>query len=65
MSYRIIARPEAELTFRNVDYLALEWNNKVMNQFLDRVDDIIQKIKQNPFSFPLYGYETTILRPKI
>ena len=61
MRYKIIVRPEAELTFnQNLDYLALEWNNKVMNQFLDRVDEIIQKIKENPFSFPLYGYENNV-----
>jgi hypothetical protein len=31
-----------------------------MNQFLDRVDDVIQKIKQNPFLFPLYEYQNNI-----
>jgi len=61
MSYQIITTAESELTFyQNLDYLAKEWDDKVTDHFIDRVDNVIQKIKQNPFLFPLHGYQNNV-----
>jgi hypothetical protein len=61
MSYQIITTAESELTFyENLDYLAKEWDDKVTDHFIDRVDNVIQKIKQNPFLFPPHGYENNV-----
>ena len=51
--YSISWSIEAEQTFnQNIEYLAKEWSNKVLNQFLDRVDEVLQKIENNPFLYP-------------
>lgn len=37
MSYKIVWSEEAKLTVQqNMDYLAREWDNKVLNEFLSR-----------------------------
>ena len=55
MSYAIIWTREAELIIaKNMEYLAKEWNKKVLNQFLGDVEGAIKKIKKNPHSYPLY-----------
>jgi len=52
MSYQIITTAAAELTFyQNLDYLAKEWSDIVTGHFIDRVENVIQKISQNPFLF--------------
>jgi len=54
MSYSINWTIEAQETFdQNIVYLEQEWNNKVLNKFLDRVNNVLQKIKINPFLYPL------------
>ena len=61
MSFEILTTPESELTFyQNLDYLAKEWQDKVTSQFIDRVDNVIQKIRLNPLLFPLHGYEDNV-----
>jgi hypothetical protein len=47
--------PEAEKTFlQNLEYLAYRWNNKVITDFINKVDDALQVIALNPNAFPLY-----------
>ncbi|MBS1521584.1 MAG: hypothetical protein JST50_11340 [Bacteroidetes bacterium] len=47
--------PEAEKTFlQNLEYLAYQWNNKVITDFINKVDDALQVIAQNPNAFPLH-----------
>ena len=61
MSYKIIVTSEFELTFdRNLIYLAKEWNDKIIEQFLDRVDNVIREIRENPFLFPSHEYEKNV-----
>ncbi len=55
MSYSINWTLESELTFyHNLEYLEKEWTYAVINEFLDRVDDVINKIKNNPKLYPLH-----------
>ena len=47
--------PEAEKTFlQNLEYLAYRWNNKVITDFINKVDDSLQIIALNPKAFPLH-----------
>lgn len=46
---------EARKTFnQNLDYLADEWNDQVINNFLDRVEEVFEQIKSNPELFLVY-----------
>jgi plasmid stabilization system protein ParE len=61
MSYSVNWTSEAEETFdQNIGYLEKEWNSSVLNQFLDRVDEVIQKIKIDPFLYTLHQYSGTV-----
>lgn len=45
MSYSINWTTAGQLTFyENIEYLEQEWNNDVLNQFLDRVGSVIDKV---------------------
>jgi plasmid stabilization system protein ParE len=59
MSFRLNWTPESEKTFsHNIEYLAKEWDNAVLNNFLDRVEEVLEKNKLNPNLFPVYiAYE--------
>ncbi len=49
MSYRLNWTSESEKTFnQNLEYLSKEWNVVVLNQFLDRVEEVLEKVKSNP-----------------
>ena len=66
MSFRIKTTREAESTFnQNLDYLEKEWNNEVMIEFLNRVDQVVETINENPFLFPLVGYENDVRKATI
>ena len=66
MSYEVIWSPEAKLTItQNMNYLAQEWDNKVLYQFLSQVEIALQKIKQNPRSYPLHKTTNNIRTYKI
>lgn len=55
MTYTIIWTPKSQETFRaNIEYLSKEWEPAVLNDFLDRVREIILKIQSTPLLFPLY-----------
>ena len=55
MIYSVNWATEAEETFhQNIEYLLKKWNIQVLNQFLDRVDAVLQKIESNPFLYPLH-----------
>jgi plasmid stabilization system protein ParE len=46
---------ESKRTFnQNLEYLAEGWNNQVINNFLDRVEEVLEKIKSNPELYPLH-----------
>ncbi len=53
MSYRLNWTSESEKTFnQNLEYLSKEWNVVVLNQFLDRVEEVLEKVKSNPKLYP-------------
>lgn len=55
MSLPVCWTDEAELTFnQNIEYLIEEWGLHTINQFLDRVDEVIESISQNPNLYPIY-----------
>jgi plasmid stabilization system protein ParE len=63
MSYRLNWTSEAEVTFnQNLEYLSNEWNPVVLNQFLDRVEEVFEKIKSNPRLYPLHRPEENIYK---
>jgi len=48
--------PEAERTFsQNLEYLAYRWGDKVVIDFISKVDDALEVIASNPEAFPLYN----------
>ena len=61
MSYEIIVTSESEQTFnQNLEYLSKEWPDKVTLEFLDRVDEVIRTIRENPLLFSLHNYEINV-----
>lgn len=55
MSYQLNWTSESEKTFnQNIEYLSKEWNLIVLNQFLDRVEEVLEKIRSNPKLYPLH-----------
>lgn len=54
---------EAKSTFNsNLNYLHTEWNTKVVSDFLDRVDYVVELIQTNPNSFLLVNSEKNVRR---
>jgi len=61
MSYEILWSHRAELTIaQNMDYIAHEWNEKVLKSFFLDTEKVIQKIKLNPFIYPLCDSEINV-----
>jgi len=55
--------PEAEKTFnQNLEYLSNEWDNVVMNHFLDRVEEVLGVIQSNPKLYPLHRPDENVHR---
>jgi plasmid stabilization system protein ParE len=55
MSFRINWTTESEITFiQNLEYLSKEWNSVVLNQFLDRVEEVLERLRSNPKLYPLH-----------
>ena len=53
--------PEAERTFsQNLEYLTYKWDNAVIINFINKVDDALQVIASNPEAFPLHNSELNI-----
>lgn len=52
---------ESKRTFnQNLEYLSKEWDNQVINNFLDRVESVLEQIKSNPKLFLIYKQKSTI-----
>ena len=52
---------ESKRTFnQNLEYLSKEWDNSVINNFLDRVESVLEQIKSNPELFPKYKTKANI-----
>ena len=52
---------ESEKTFnQNLEYLGKEWDAVVINRFLNRVEEVLEKLKSNPRLYPLHGSSANI-----
>jgi plasmid stabilization system protein ParE len=61
VSFSLRWTPEATKTLQqNADYLFKEWGDQVANDFLDRVEDLLDLIKQNPHIYPLHSSSKTV-----
>lgn len=47
---------------QNVTYLQEEWSQKVVEEFLDKVDEAVASISTYPLAFPIYGKHKNIRR---
>ena len=55
MNYSLRWTEEAKKSFnQNLEYLSDEWDNQIINNFLDRVDGILSRIKSNPEIYSLH-----------
>ena len=63
MKYTLVWMPRGKLTFyKNIEYLALEWNETVIKQFLERVDTVLKAISDNPYIYPFYKKSNFVRR---
>jgi plasmid stabilization system protein ParE len=61
MSYSLRWTPESRKTFNQIlDYLADEWNTQVVSNFIDQVDVVLQRIRNNPHLYPLHRSEQKV-----
>lgn len=52
MAYKIIWSPEAEATFdRIIEYLEEKWSSKEIIRFIERTEEVIFFLGQNPYLF--------------
>lgn len=63
MSYSIRWSPRAVDDISNqLDYIEQEWNRTVVNKFLNRIEDVLETITDNPKLFPLIHKKKAIHR---
>ena len=44
----------SELDFSNIlEYLEIEWGKAVVNKYIDRMEDSLNQIRNNPRQYPL------------
>lgn len=63
MSRQINWTSESERTFnQNLDYLSKEWDVSILNSFLDRVEEVLERIRSNPKLYPLHRPKENVYR---
>lgn len=61
MSKKDLWSPLAESDFRfSLFYLESNWNNAVVNQYLNKIDHLVNQITTNPEQFPLVNNKKKI-----
>ena len=61
MSFTLRWTTESVSTLKqNLYYLEYEWDNQVINNFLDRVEEILETIKTNPLLYPLHSAKDNV-----
>ncbi len=61
MSKKVLWSPLAESDFRfSLFYLESNWNNAVVNQYLNKIDHLVNQITTNPEQFPLVNNKKKI-----
>ena len=62
MEIRIVWSPESEDDFSNIlNYLILKWSLKISNNFIEDINNSIDKISKNPLSYSV-SYEPEQIR---
>ncbi len=52
MAYKVIWSPEAEATFdRIIEYLDDKWTSKEIIKFIERTENVVFLLEQNPYLF--------------
>ena len=63
MNYSLHWTEEAKKSFnQNLEYLSEQWDNQVINNFLDRVDGILSQIKSNPEIYSLHRKKDNVYK---
>lgn len=66
MTKEIIWSPAAEKDFEKIlEYLEFKWNNRIARRFINKVDDSIDLIVEDPKIFPLINEELQIRKSVI
>ena len=61
MAKSIRSTPKADQNIKNINqYLREKWGNKVANTFLDRLEDVLNKISETPEIYPSIAVELAI-----
>lgn len=61
MSYQLRWTPESTQTFnQNIEYLSTEWDSKVLTNFLNRVDEVLKLIEENPLLYPVHRVSANV-----
>ena len=61
MHRKIIWSPSAENDFAEIlNYLSMHWDNKIANNFIDRLDNYLDVIDSNPKYFPIINEKLNI-----
>ena len=61
MSKKVLWSPLAESDLRfSLLYLESNWNNAVVNQYLNKIDHLVNQITTNPEQFPLVNNKKKI-----
>jgi len=56
MRYDVNFTKRAEKSYdKNIAYLKKDWGNATVVQFMDRVDELVENIAQNPFTYSFYS----------
>lgn len=66
MSKKVIWSPSAQEDLEKVlEYLSSKWNERIINKFINKVDDNIGLIVEDPIIFPLINEELNIRKSVI
>jgi len=61
MTRKVIWSPAAEKDFESIlEYLTLKWNNLIIRKFINKVDDSIELIIEDPKIFPIINSKLQI-----
>ena len=66
MLKKVIWSPAAENDIETIlDYLQLNWNERIINRFINKVDDNVSLILEKPKIFPIINQELQIRKSVI
>ena len=55
MSFSVYWPDDALISFtQNIEYLQRDWPSNVLSEFVNRIDEIIESVRTNPYLFPLH-----------